>query len=57
MHMNWVINFKDGKASLILYIGGPHVYSRLEIYEILHNIIGRPPKLAYIPFSVAGKAA
>lgn len=38
-------------------LGGPNVYSRLEIYEILHNIIGKPPKLAYFPYDAATKIA
>ncbi|KRX03411.1 hypothetical protein PPERSA_02790 [Pseudocohnilembus persalinus] len=38
-------------------LGGPHTYSRLEIFETLHNIIGRPPKLAYVPFSFASTVA
>lgn len=38
-------------------LGGPHVYSRLEIYDILHNLIVRPPKLAYFPYETALKIA
>ena len=29
-------------------LGGPHVYTLLECYEMFHNIIQRPPKLAHI---------
>lgn len=28
-------------------LGGPHVLSNLQIYEILYNNMGRPPRLAY----------
>lgn len=28
-------------------LGGPNVYSMLEAYDILHNYIEQPPKLAY----------
>jgi NADH dehydrogenase (ubiquinone) 1 alpha subcomplex subunit 9 len=38
-------------------LGGPHVYSMKEIYEIMFNFIQRPPKLAYVPFNFATKAA
>lgn len=34
-------------------LGGPHVYNMLEIYEIIFNILGRPPKLAYVPHEFA----
>jgi len=30
-------------------LGGPHVYSLKECYEIIHNFIGRPPKVVYFP--------
>ncbi|CAD8065357.1 unnamed protein product [Paramecium primaurelia] len=29
-------------------LGGPHVYTLLECYEMFHNIVQRPPKLAHI---------
>lgn len=29
-------------------LGGPHVYSLLECYELMHNVVQRPPKLAYV---------
>jgi len=29
-------------------LGGPHVYSLLECYELMHNVVQRPPKLAHI---------
>ncbi len=60
--MNQVIFiFKNQKISknILKYnflnkiLGGPHVYSRLEVYEILHNIVGTPPKLAYFPRNLA----
>lgn len=28
-------------------LGGPNVYSMLEVYEVLYNIIEREPKIAY----------
>ncbi|KAL4488781.1 hypothetical protein ABPG72_016434 [Tetrahymena utriculariae] len=42
-------------AGQIYELGGPHVYSRLEIFEILANLSGRPPKLAHIPHDIALK--
>ncbi|EGR31413.1 ndufa9 protein, putative [Ichthyophthirius multifiliis] len=42
-------------AGQIYELGGPHQYSRLEIYEILANITGRPPKLAYLSHDLALK--
>lgn len=38
-------------------LGGPHVYSMLEIYEIIFNIIQRRPKLVYFPHEIATKVA
>ena len=32
----------------MLFIGGPHVYSMLEVYETVFNILGREPKLVYV---------
>lgn len=29
-------------------LGGPHVLTNLQIYEILYNLMGRPPKLAHV---------
>lgn len=34
-------------------LGGPHVYSMLEIYEIIYNILQREPKLVYVPHEYA----
>jgi len=34
-------------------LGGPHTYSMLEVYEIIFNILGRPPQLAYVPHELA----
>jgi NADH dehydrogenase (ubiquinone) 1 alpha subcomplex subunit 9 len=38
-------------------LAGPHTYSKLECYEILHNIIQTPPKLVYFPHDIALKVA
>lgn len=38
-------------------LGGPHVYSMLEIYEIMFNILQRQPKLIYFPYELATKVA
>lgn len=38
-------------------LGGPHVYSMLEIYEIIFNIMKREPKLVYFPHEIALKVA
>lgn len=40
-------------AGRIYELGGPQVYSMLEVYEILHNYIEHPPKLAHVPKSLA----
>ena len=36
-------------------LGGPHIYSMLEIYETLHNYIERPPHLVHFPKDLALK--
>ena len=33
------------------------MYTRQEVYEVLHNIIRRPANLAYVPKEIAIKAA
>lgn len=38
-------------------LGGPNQYTRLEVYEVLHNIISKPPKLAYFPYEIATRVA
>lgn len=45
----------EESAGQIYELGGPHVYSRLEIFEILANLSGRPPKLAHINPDIALK--
>lgn len=34
-------------------LGGPHVYSMLEVYEILYNILEKEPKVAYFNRDIA----
>ncbi len=36
-------------------LGGPNVYSMLEIYETIFNLIQRPPKLVYFNRELALK--
>lgn len=47
----------DETAGQVYELGGPHVYTKKEIYEIIANILHTPPKLAYFPYEWATKLA
>ena len=51
--MNLVIYFFIIVKAYIFEIGGPSVYSLRELYEVMYNIMGREPKLAYFPHEMA----
>lgn len=38
-------------------LGGPNVYTMLEIYETIFNLLGKEPKLIYFPHEIATRVA